>query len=266
MIELLVVIAIIAILAAMLLPALSRAQSAARSIKCRSNLRQIDFGIQGYVTDHQFYPVFNFDPFARNRNEYWPDKIYSQTDSRWTNALYRCPDYKGVTIDGNDDAVPLGSYGYNANGTQFNQSDLGLGGLFSKKYLFDMPEVTEKEVSIPESRVLAPVDMIAVGDANLAWLAPGMMRLYYGREFPENFSGMAMLDINSRYQLQSPSWAGSEGILKATRARHNNRHNVAFCDGHVENLEESRLFALDDASLRRWNNDHQPHRDKLTLP
>jgi prepilin-type N-terminal cleavage/methylation domain-containing protein/prepilin-type processing-associated H-X9-DG protein len=266
LIELLVVIAIIAILAAMLLPALSRAQSAARSIKCRGNLRQIDLGILGYVNDHQRYPVFNFDPFADERNEYWADKIYPQTGSRWTNALYRCPDYKGVTLDGNDDAVPLGSYGYNAKGTQFVNSELGLGGLFSKMFLFDDPETTEKEISIPESRVLAPVDMIAVGDANLAWLAPGMMRLYYGVESPENFSGMAMLDINSRYHLQSPSWAGSEGILKATRARHHGRHNIAFCDGHVENLEEPRLFALDDASLRRWNNDHQPHRDKLTLP
>lgn len=266
LIELLVVIAIIAILAAMLLPALSRAQSAARSVKCRSNLRQINLGIISYVDDHHFYPVFNFNPRAAIKNEFWPDKIYPYTNSRWTNALYLCPDYRGVTINGNDDAVPLGSYGYNAKGTQFVNSDLGLGGLFAKMIVEGEIEVSEKEVSIPESKVRVPSDMIAVGDANLAWLAPGMMRLYYGVSMPENFSGMAMLDINSRYNLQSPAWAGSEGILAATRRRHDNRHNVAFCDGHVENLLEPKLFELTDDALRRWNNDHQPHRDKLTLP
>ncbi|MCP5527365.1 MAG: DUF1559 domain-containing protein [Verrucomicrobiales bacterium] len=266
LIELLVVIAIIAILAAMLLPALSRAKAAARSINCRSNLRQINLGIQSYVHDNDHYPVFNFDPFADERNEFWPDKIFPHTDSRWTNALYRCPDYKGVTIDGNDDAVPLGSYGYNAKGTQFEESDLGLGGLFSKMYLEGDPEMTEKDVWVPESKVRTPADMIAVGDANLAWLLPGMMTLFYNQKHPENFSGMAMLDINSRYNLQSPSWMGSEGILKATRLRHGFSHNVSFCDGHVENLKEERLFLLTDDALRRWNNDHEPHRDKLTLP
>ncbi|MCP5523906.1 MAG: prepilin-type N-terminal cleavage/methylation domain-containing protein [Verrucomicrobiales bacterium] len=266
LIELLVVIAIIAILAAMLLPALSRAKSAANSIKCRSNLRQINLGIQGFVTDHQFYPVYNFNPLTQLQNEYWPDRIYSQTDSRWTNELYRCPDYKGATLDGNDEAVPLGSYGYNAKGTQYVGSNLGLGGLFSKMIVEGQVDAGEKEISIPESRVRVPSDMIAVGDANLTWLLAGMMRLFYDVDYPENYSGMAMLDINTRHNARSPAWVGSEGVIAATRRRHTDTHNVAFCDGHVENLREERLFALDDDSLRRWNNDHEPHRDKLTLP
>ncbi len=67
LIELLVVISIIAILAAMLLPAITMVRESARSSVCRSNLRQIGLGIMQYTDDHEGVlpsPTFGIAPWV----------------------------------------------------------------------------------------------------------------------------------------------------------------------------------------------------------
>ncbi|MGI6354988.1 MAG: prepilin-type N-terminal cleavage/methylation domain-containing protein [Lentisphaeria bacterium] len=64
LIELLVVIAIIAILAAMLLPALSKAQEKARAISCVNNLKQLSLIAQMYQIDSKNY-AFGYETWSR---------------------------------------------------------------------------------------------------------------------------------------------------------------------------------------------------------
>ncbi len=295
LIELLVVIAVIAILAAMLLPALSAARSAADSAACRSNLHQLSLALTMYVQQDGAYPPMDsmarkFYPFLHAP---WPTDNYAGKFGRAPFApdaylgprrgVYCCPGYNRVRGEfwgrpaGLRSPYPLpgamyqalGSYTYNSVGMErwaellADQLPPGISGLD------DTPGGTGHPVPVRESDVAAPSDMVGLADSVFAsaWFLQGVMGA--GAPVP---MGQFNLDLAMGrdnhvgyyfYREAVLGLPGDDPLVSAYRRRHGGRWNVAFCDGHVENLAPAALWDLSNPMIaRRWNRDHLPHNDR----
>jgi len=144
LIELLVVIAIIAILAAMLLPALGNAREKGRQAVCMNNLKQINLGVFLYVDVSDFWwPTagYRYNPiWARVvakelslpyiTEQYYADlldfdtsqnPVYSFTGDK-DNGIFQCPSESFTNLWGGENAT---SYGYNGSTSPTYSHGLG---------------------------------------------------------------------------------------------------------------------------------------------
>ena len=212
LIELLVVIAIIAILAAMLLPALNKARMTAQKSSCQGNLKSMGSAVQMYTSDHEdTLPGLN--GLSNYWNAWWKARIapymgiplkitddWSVWRKQVSNGSFRCPVWRRELVNGagipEEDHIYAGGYGY----AYLNDTD-GLGYQHSTRGIF----------WTKVGSVVKPSETIMIGDSSDGTVANVSYNVVL--YVPTSVSGLAVPD------------------------RHGDAFNTLWVDGHVAEMK-----------------------------